>query len=230
MVHCFVPEMENITMYHTDGHNHVYIPKKNRELAEQLALKKFQLLRLKDCKKEKAAIDHFLNCYTDSGKSAYHFLDQNPEFQNLLKPYLQSFSDELSEWMNASYDKNPNYPHQLIHKTVSGNSVRSKSEALIDMFLHINQIPFRYEYALNLGMYTFYPDFTIRHPDTGNTFYWEHFGLMDNASYCKNAFSKLTQYAEANIFPGINLITTYETIEHPLTPEIIEKTITYYFK
>lgn len=35
---------------------------------------------------------------------------------------------------------------------------------------------FRYECLLKLGDSAYYPDFTIKHPKTGKTYYWEHFG------------------------------------------------------
>ena len=88
---------------------------------------------------------------------------------------------ELAEWQSASYEKNPNHPENLKIQSISGNWVRSKSEALIDMILYVNKIPFRYECGLQLGSRLMYPDFTIRHPKTGEFYYWEHFGLMDVA-------------------------------------------------
>ena len=131
--------------------------------------------------------------------------------------------------MTSSYEHNPNYPEQLLHKTSSGNLVRSKSETIIDMFLYTNQIPFRYECALHIGDTTVFPDFTIRHTQTGALYYWEHFGRMDDPSYYKNVFSKLQLYTSHGIIPSINLITTYETKENPLSSEVIEKIIEHYF-
>jgi len=95
--------------------------------------------------------------------------------------------------------------------------------------LYTNHIPFRYECPLILGDTTLYPDFTIRHPKTGNTYYWEHFGLMDNPTYSQNAYSKLQLYSTHGIIPSINLITTYETKNAPLGTDIVEKIIKHYF-
>ena len=61
-----------------------------------------------------------------------------------------------------------------------------------------------------------YPDFTIRDPSSGKTYYWEHFGMMDQPSYAARTFSKLQLYTSFQIIPSIQLITTYETQEHPL--------------
>ena len=152
-----------------------------------------------------------------------------PEYQILLSSALKTHSQELLDWMNSPYEHNPKHPEQLTHKTISGNYVRSKSEALIDMLLHINKIPFRYECALFLGDTTIYPDFTIKHPETGEIYYWEHFGMMDEPSYYKNAYSKLYLYTSNQIVPTIQLITTYETKQHPLNSETVEHLIQEYF-
>lgn len=155
-------------------------------------------------------------------------LDQ--EIQKLLVSYFNSLSDELNQWQNESFESNPKYPEQKIHKTYNNIFVRSKSEAIISMSLYTHKIPFRYECILQLGETILYPDFTIRHPKTGEFFFWEHFGLMDNLDYQKNALSKLQLYTTNGIFPTIHLITTYETKDIPLSPSTVEKTIQYYFE
>ena len=100
---------------------------------------------------------------------------------------------------------------------------------MIDMLLHTNRIPFRYECALQLGEITIYPDFTIRHPRTGNFYYWEHFGMMDHPAYSKKVSSKLDLYISNKIIPSVQLITTYETQDHPLSSDWINKLIEHYF-
>ena len=124
---------------------------------------------------------------------------------------------------------NPLFPEQRIHKCASGHLVRSKSEAIIDMVLYTNQVPFRYECALTLGKTVIYPDFTIRDPSSGKTYYWEHFGMMDQPSYAARTFSKLQLYTSFQIIPSIQLITTYETQEHPLNTETAEALVRQYF-
>lgn len=215
--------------YQSDGHNKVYIPKSNRHLAEQLSVKKYLSLLLEDLKNEQRAIEFYLRHHKTNVGRAEKLLTDTSEYQNLLKPYFTPLSQELSDWIHAPYEHNLLYPEQLIHKSISGNFLRSKSEAIIDMLLFVNKIPFRYECSLVLGEVTLYPDFTIRHPHNGTTFYWEHFGLIDNASYSANAFSKLQLYTTHKIYPSIQLITTYETKEHPLTTDTVEKIISDFF-
>ena len=97
------------------------------------------------------------------------------------------------------------------------------------MILHANNIPFRYECALYFGNNTLYPDFTIRHPETDETVYWEHFGMMGKEEYSKNAFSKLHLYNSNGILLNKQLIATFESPEYPLQPDEIEKIIKDWF-
>lgn len=213
--------------YQCSQNSDTYIPKSNRVFAQQLAYKKYLSTLLEDLSKEKRAIELYLKHYPEPSKVSS--LLSHPEFQILLAPYFTPFAQEITDWMNSSYDSNPQHTEHLIHRSTSGNLVRSKSEAMIDMLLHVNKIPFRYECALSLGDTLLYPDFTIRHPKTGTFYYWEHFGLMDNPGYSHNTFSKLELYASHGIIPTINLITTYETKASPLDPEIVKNIISRYF-
>ena len=215
--------------YQSDGHTKTYIPRKERFFAEQLAAKKFLLLQIEDLTAERKAIRYYLEYHCAHPEKASQLLSEDSRYKELLTSFFKPCSENLTDWMNSSYQKNPNYPEQLIHKSISGNLVRSKSEAFIDMVLHTNKIPFRYECALQLGEITIFPDFTIRHPVTGETFYWEHFGLMDQASYIQKTFSKLELYASHGIIPSVNLLTTYETKENPLSMDMLEKIVHHYF-
>ena len=117
----------------------------------------------------------------------------------------------------------------LMFTGTQGKKLRSKSEVIIDMLLYKYQIPFHYEERLVLNGFEMYPDFTIRHPMTGETMYWEHFGLMDNEIYRNNVYQKMKRYCENGIIPSINLTATYETNDHPLNIEYIESIIKIYF-
>ena len=156
-------------------------------------------------------------------------LEETSEFSNLLTTYFSTKISNLSDWTTTPYEKNTNHPEGLKFKTINGYYVRSKSELIIANILISNNIPFRYECALNLGGVTIYPDFTIMHPKTKQIFYWEHFGMIDNPSYASGANSKLHTYISNEIYPTINLITTYETKGYPLNISMVEEIIKYYF-
>lgn len=215
--------------YLSDGHKKTYIKKKDRALAEKLAAKKYLSALLEDLEKEKSAIDMYLrHSIKDNGKVKALFMGSS-EILNLLSPQFYPLSRELDNWMKSPYQKNIKHSEHLTQKVGSMEYVRSKSEAMIVKVLKQYKIPYRYECQLVLGEVEFYPDFTIRHPKTGKMYIWEHFGLLDKIDYVKNMNSKMQIYTENNILPGINLITTYETKECPLTYEMVELLVKYYF-
>ena len=216
--------------YKRAGETLSYIPKRNREEAESLAYKKYLTSMLDDLNAEKKALECYLKYHRGECQTVLELLSPDSGYRELLLPHFSVSKKDQQQWMNETFRKNENYPEQLIIRTSSGNFVRSKSEALIDTILTINKIPFRYECALEVGDSVFYPDFTIMHPQTSEILYWEHFGMMDNEIYMSKAFMKLKQYVLSNIIPGINLITTYETKEHPLDMLKLEKIVNMYFE
>lgn len=211
------------------GNERKYIPKKNHYLVEQLARKKYLVLQVKDLIHEKDAIQLYLNHRDSYPKQADKLLLEDSKYQEMITPQRKSLEKEFLVWQESPYEFNEKYPEQRIHKTINGQFVRSKSEALIVMMLYKQGIPFRYECALQLGNRVIYPDFTIRHPKTGKVFYWEHFGMMDDLNYCQKACAKMQLYSVNGIIPSINLITTFETKEHPLDAEQVENMVEQYF-
>lgn len=214
---------------YSDGKRKTYIPKKERPFAEKLAAKKYLSALRNDLNHEKYAIDLYLRRYSNYKSEVEQLLMDSPEVEKLLSPYFSPLSKELDEWMKSPYETNPKNPEHLTHKVSANEFVRSKSEAMIAKVLKQYKIPYRYEAKLDIGNAAMYPDFTIRHPKTGQTYYWEHFGLLDKPEYVRNMHFKLQTYTSHNIMPGINLITTYENLEAPLTFEMIEMMINYYF-
>jgi len=215
--------------FRSDGHVRTYISKKQKELIEKLAIKKYLSYLLEDCENEKRAIEFYLKHHREDVGKAEKFLIDKSEYGELLLPYFKTKSKELQDWLQEPFEQNPQYDENLILKTISGNRVRSKSEVIIDTLLYINKIPFRYECALKLGRRTYYPDFTIKHPRTGKIYYWEHFGMMDDEEYIKKACSKLQVYTLNGIVPSVNLIMTFETSENPLGAEEVMELIEKYF-
>ena len=124
------------------------------------------------------------------------------------------------------------YEQGLIHNTARGEFVRSKSEVIIANQLSHNNIPYVYEQNLTLNGETRWPDFTIEDKDSGNVFYWEHCGMMDDPSYKKRWETKLAWYIENGILPykdgeGKNgtLIITEETKNSGIDTQLVDKLI-----
>lgn len=213
--------------YETDGKNPVYIKKQREVYAEKLAKRKYLLAKRSDLCRELKALDSYLKYHKSEGEAEK--LLNNSGYARLLAPYLKPVDHEFQEWMNAPFKRNELHQEGLIHKTNGELMVRSKSEVLIALQLQMRQIPFRYECLLQLGNHKCYPDFTIKHPRTGRIYYYEHFGMMDDEDYRKNAFAKMQLYAQHGIILGINLIATFETQSHPLEVDLVKEIIDYYF-
>ena len=168
----------SVKWYKKDGKQRQYLPKSKRKYAEQLAVKKYLLLRMKELIQEERAVDQ-LSCHIIGNLCRSRcWQPGRAHTAELLAPYFQPESSDLQSWMESPYEQNRKYPEQKIYGTSAGIHVRSKSESMIVYLLHDYKIPFRYESELELGQVTVYPDFTIRHPKTGKLFLWEHLGMV----------------------------------------------------
>ena len=74
-----------------------------------------------------------------------------------------------------------------------------------------------------------YPDFTVLNVKKRKEYYWEHFGMMDDPSYAEKVLQKLSTYEQNGIFPGEQLIITFETRKNPLNQKQISNLIEHYF-
>ena len=104
------------------------------------------------------------------------------------------------------------YEAGKVHKALTGDMVRSKSEVIIANILADRDITFWYEKPLFADNGTMYlPDFTLNY--RGKTWYWEHLGMMDKPTYQEHWKQKEKWYNSH--FPG-QLITTSEsaTLSH----------------
>jgi exodeoxyribonuclease V alpha subunit len=92
------------------------------------------------------------------------------------------------------------YPEHLIHSTRKGTMVRSKSEVIVADMLTSLGISYEYEQKLpsNDDQNDFrLPDFTVSYE--GDTFYWEHLGMLSVPSY-RQAWDRKRQWYEDNGF------------------------------
>lgn len=200
----------------------IYLPKEQKAKACTYAHKKYDQARLQDMKYDLREINQYLKVHKENPNIAAKLLN-DPRYQPLLTGSVRQ------DWAAEPYEQCPNYPENKIHATPTGIYVRSKSESMIATLLCLNNIPFRYEQALHLGKHTYYPDFTIRHPVTGEIYYWEHLGRMDDPAYLDNAHKKLYVYSQYQILLSSQLIVTTESKCIPLTTQKIQSTITAYF-
>lgn len=205
-----------------------YIRKDSR-LLRQLSNKRLAESTLPLMKQNLSAAESFLQIH--SGQEARDIAESFPPELQLLNFNLIQTSTAIDKiWSETSYPTNPYRQDDLILKTKKGCFVRSKSEMIISDLLFARGILYRNECRLDLndGKAPIYPDFTILHPKTKKIIYWEHFGLMDNLDYSKDACRKMNRYMNAGILPGENLIFTFETSDTPLNSAAADRIIDYY--
>ncbi len=206
-----------------------YLNRKERPLAGQLAQKRYLEAKLRDLLEEERGIQSYLrHAERPSGSRRLKLWERSEVFRSLLSSSYQPLSEELSEWASAPYASSVGHPEALKVKAPHG-MVRSKSEAMIAWELFENRVPYRYECDLNTPFGVLHPDFTVRHPQNGTLFIWEHFGLMDDPQYVNNSFAKVQTYLKLGYLPSEDLILTYENAESPLDMNYIKMLVRHYF-
>ncbi|MCW2275298.1 energy-coupling factor transporter ATP-binding protein EcfA2 [Rhodoblastus acidophilus] len=109
------------------------------------------------------------------------------------------------------------YESGLVHRTVRGELVRSKSEVIIADMLDGLGVPYSYEQPFTAPDGSVrYPDFTVDDAETGRRLLIEHLGMMDRPDYVSRWKRKEKWYRDAGVAPvaegeaEIGLLTTTE--------------------
>ena len=193
-----------------------YIPMDNVNIARNLAQKSYNKQFLKQARKEFDSIDKFIKRFKRKTAESI-FTNLSSERQKLVTPYIITDDLYAMKWQSQNFQSNPYMPENKKYDTIRGEKVRSKSEAILADMLYNLGIPYHYEKPLVMGRGVVrYPDFTILNTKNREEIYLEHLGLLDDEEYRRGCLNKLDEYRKNSIFPGKNLILTYETSDNPL--------------
>lgn len=149
-------------------------------------------------------------------QDAYHLLKYaSAENSDIARRFTDLFADVFHD---GDADMRPQivkvgdqfFEDKLVHKTARGELVRSKSEVIIANALFYNHLYYIYEPELVLEGKVKRPDFKIVDDDTGEEWYWEHCGMMDDPKYKKRWEDKKAFYKKNGIEEKKNLIVTYD--------------------
>lgn len=152
-------------------------------------------------------------------------LEQMPaRFKKFPREYFFP-QPEADDWAGQPYEQSSYMPERKIHTTGRGLLVRSKSELAIAETLYKYEVPFRYEQVLEVGTYKLVPDFMPRNKRTGEQFYWEHCGMLENEEYRRHHKWKMNLYESVGIVPWKNLIVSYDGTDGTLNIAEIESVI-----
>jgi ATP-dependent exoDNAse (exonuclease V) alpha subunit len=101
------------------------------------------------------------------------------------------------------------YAAHLVHRTVRGELVQSKSELVIANYLNERGLEYRYIRPLKIAGRQLFPDFTFT-KDSGDLVIWEHLGMLSRDDYRRGWAWKKEWYAHHGFHEGANLFTTTE--------------------
>ena len=169
----------------------------------------------------------------------YHSMDPGTRIRALndkgrLRAMIPQEREELFEiagavdaevWQNAPYPKSERHPENLIHKTMRGEYVRSKSEVIIANALYQAGIPYRYEQITEFGGVVIAADFIVLSVRRQKFLVWEHFGRMNDPEYQKSYLWKLRKYAKAGLVVGVDLLTTFDDADGAIDAGQVKKYI-----
>ena len=209
------------------GKSDKYLGADKTQEIKALIQKKFDTELLKVSKKEKDVLERAIkDLGTKTREQVWtEFPQQFKEYvkvdESINAGYIEKWK---KEWPLTEKDKD----HKFL--TSKGDYVRSKSEYIIAERLFRTGIPYHYETNLTFhhGFYRYWPDFKVLNPRTLKTYYWEHFGMMDDKTYFAETQEKLEVYCEFGYLPGKNLILTFETARTPLNVEHVDRLIKIY--
>ncbi len=205
-----------------------FIKKENHELAIKLAQKSYDQKVQKLVDRRLKQISKLSKEYNDNEiEEIYNKL--NPVRKTLLQPVEAPWEQRLKEWKSIPYTGKEFSENIPVILTKKGERVRSKSEKIIaDIFYDLG-IEYKYECPLMLKGYgVVYPDFTILRKRDGKEIYWEHDGRMDDPKYAEKAIRKINSYISNRIFPGDNLIVSFESSAVVINDRIIKELIKEY--
>lgn len=142
----------------------------------------------------------------------------HPARQTFINPVVLPDDEFVQQWLAVEWEHKPFNPddHSEYYNR-NGVRMHSKEETIISNYLLDRGKPHRYEYPIALkGIGKVHPDFMVLNPRTRKEYFWEHLGLWDDLTYRRMAIQRLVAYQRTGIFPGDQLILTFETANyHP---------------
>jgi hypothetical protein len=184
-----------------------YISKKELEIACEIAQKDYLLKLRHIAEKKQKALTAFIGTYfSEKLEDVYSGL--SPDRRSIVMPYRLTDDEYAMQWQDTKfpvfYQPESGEPEDTSGiYTEKNEHVRSKSEKILADKLNLMHIPYHYEKPLRLHGYGIvHPDFTILNKRTRKEYYWEHLGMMDDASYSEKAVMKIETYEKKQHIPG----------------------------
>lgn len=205
-----------------------YMKKEQKNLIKQTLQKEYLQKSIQIIKRELTILNQYLEKASPILVESY-YENMNAGRKIMIDPLELDDNEYVKRWLSVPYKGKGFLQNMPEYYTQNMERVRSKSEIIIANTLARFNIPYRYEYPLDVkGMGTVFPDFTVLNVRKRKEMYWEHFGLIDDAEYRENAMRKVSIYEQNGIYLGDKLIITCESMERPLNVRELERKIEKY--
>ena len=203
-----------------------YIPHAKQAMARRLAQKDYDTRLIKELSQEIRILQKYLSLTKSGSALTDLYTKLSPARRQLITPVTLTDAQYAEQWQAVAWTGLPFSEDSKDYITARRERVRSKSEVIIANTLARFNIPYRYEYPLELkNGHTVHPDFLCLNVRTRAEFYWEHFGLMDEPDYLERTLAKIKDYAESDILPGKNFLFTMESVVCHLSTIQVENLI-----
>lgn len=221
----FVGEKGNLYYCkHVDGKK-IYLGKDNQEI-NQLKARRLLTEATRKMEVNEALMRQFLLEYQDVSLDSIEV--------SLSKAYKSDDGEAFSiinetnykNWGEQEYQRDTKYPETLVHRTLKGDYVRSKSEVIIANCYYLKDIQYRSEEVTKVGKYFFAPDFKILVPGKRKIKLHEHFGMMHDSEYREKALWKISVYIENGYRPYEDIIFTFDNLDGNIDAKNLDVLIT----
>lgn len=212
--------------YHKVGGTRFYI--KDPSVVSALMQKEYDSKMLGIYSNQLRAIESAIQSIEGTSSAAEKLI--KPSQQGIVRPRPLGESDVewLKHYSTQRYYTKGFRQGDPEHYSLRGRRTRSKSEAEICNCLDDMGLYYRYEERVDLYGCVVHPDFTCYNSRTRKVYYWEHCGMVADQKYADDMVRRLNVYRENGIYPGENLILTFETLANPLNVKIIRDVISKY--
>lgn len=245
---------------------YTYLSASNNKEISLFAQKRYLRELKKVAKREIAQLEKcliILNSEKDGISDINEVYDSLPEaLKPFVKPLSLSDDDYATQWQegNLVVKRKRIHAEDDYHKfkTIRGDYVGSKSEAIIADRLFVNNIPYHYEVAFTpeaepdssrpvfdaygrlvgfdaIGFNptdrdTLHPDFYVLNKRTRKAYFWEHLGRLSDPKYCTDNLNRMVRIIDAGYTIGEEILITHEDSYNPLRLESIDEIIDKYLK
>ena len=199
--------------------NGKYVSKKNLNVVKKVAQLDYDKKVCKELEKELAVVQKLLQYY-DSNTIDQIYLKQCAGRRRIVTPIQEPSDSFAKNWIDEEYKPSEMWEEDKLFYTLKGEKVRSKAEKIIADELNASNIPYRYEYPLEILVgkqkKTFRPDFLVLNRRTRKEYVIEHLGMMDKIGYYNYNLNKIGILEQNGYLLGVNLLILHETSDSPI--------------